>query len=623
MARSRLPIALGALWLLGCFAPARVGDAPRAVVLSPDAGPALLGEVAALAVDVDPALQHGDVEAGAAPFARYDVPRPTFRGGEGTLWAALEVEVPPGGAGGPWVLAFDHPRPRAVTLHWVDEAGAPTTKRAGLTLPAAAHDVPSRAVVLRLPLPAEGPRRFLLRVDTFPLGLNAVLRTEASLHAAESLGALVQGLYYGGALGLVAFNLVLFGLLKRRGFALFGALGLLQAFFFLGRNGWLWRLGLWTATPRHLGGLVASLHVVVLLLFTAEVLGTKETAPRAHRWLRRGVGAALANALVAAVGLGQVADPVGMQLALLSTLFVAAVAVRQLLRGEPGAGAYLAGHAAYLGGTLLYLAKSFGWVEHTPFTEHAMQAGSALNLVLSALALVGHVRAVERRHRDAQAQLVLLEARRERDVEQVRAEGLTRALRAQDEERHRIARDLHDGLGHLLLELKALVAAQPTIPARLQALPGQALALVRAVSQALYPTELQTLGLAAALQATAERATDAAGVRLALAIEPLDGCVAREVQPAVLRIVQEALRNALTHGQPTVVSVEAAREGAEVVVAVTDDGKGLDAAAHGEGSGLRNMRERAALAGGTLSLDSAPGEGTRVELRLPVASAPA
>lgn len=615
MSAARLGMVVGALSVLGCFHPTPVGDAASPIVLAEGAAPVQVGTAAALAVDVDPALSLEDVLAAEVPFARYDTPRPTFRRGEGTLWLDLAVEVPAGGTHEPWVLAFHHPRPRGVWVHWTDEAGHLRAKEAGLRLPSAEHDVPSRAVALRLPLPAQGPRRFLVRVDAFPLGVSAEVLPESAHHAAERLGALVQGLHYGEALGLVAFNLVLFALLRRRGFVLFAAYGLLQAAFFFARNGWLWHLGLWTAGGRNVGGLLTSLHVAVLLQLTAEVLGTRAAAPRLHRAVRWGTGLALLNAALSVAGLGRWTDALGIQLGFAATLFVVGAAAWQLSRGTPGAGAYLAGHGAYLAGALLYVFKSFGWVEHTPLTEHAMQVGSALNLALSALALVAHVRALELSQREAAQALSLLEARRTAELEQLRAEGLARALAAQDAERERVARELHDGLGHHLLALKTTLADGPAAAKKLA---DESLGLVRDVSRDLYPASLATLGLTRALQDAAERSVQGTTVQLALAVTPIDDAVRREAWPTVLRLVQEALRNALTHGRPRSLSLEAAREGDAVVIAVGDDGAGFDVGATAPGSGLRNLADRAAHAGGTLAVDSAPGEGTRVELRLPV-----
>jgi signal transduction histidine kinase len=622
MRRRGLTLVIGLLGCLGGCAPRPTLADPAPLELSAGAGPWLLGDQAALAVDVAPGLGLAELEAGRHAFVIYDTPRPTFRRGEGTLWMALDVVVPEGPPAGPWVLAFGHPRPRGVVLHWVDADGTRRTKEAGLRLPSSAHDLPSRSVTLRLPLPERGPRRFWVKVDTFPLALNASLLTEARFHEEEQRSAVVQGLYFGGALALVAFNLVLFALLRRRGFLLFGGLGLAQALFFFARNGWLWHLGLWSATPRHSGGLLASLLVALLLAFTAEVLGTRETTPRLHRAVRVGIGLALGNALLAAVGLGRVADPLGLQLGLVSTLFVAGLALRQALAGVAGAGTYLVGHGAYLAGTLLFVAKSAGWVEHTPFTEHAMQGGSALNLVLSALALVGHVRALEQRHEAARQELALLEARRQQELAQARAEGLARTLGAQDAERERIARDVHDGLGHLLLELRARAAATPADPQGLAALADEALGQVRDVSRALYPADLGALGLSRALQAAAERSVAGTAVQLALAIDPIDALVPKAAWPSVLRAVQEALRNALVHGAPKTVSVEASREGEQVVIAIGDDGRGFDPATAPRGSGLRNLEDRAAFLQGTLTVDSEPGAGTRVELRLPVVATP-
>lgn len=610
-------------WLLAvlCFSCAGqrpTSSVPDAIVLDPTGPPLWLGTRAALAVDVDESVTIEDVLSGKVAFGRSDFERPSFRLGAGVIWLRLNVRATASALSEPWALSFSHPRPREVVLFWRDATGQPRSSQAGLSLPSAKHEVRSRSVVLPLPLDRPGEHEFYVRLEAFPVGFSGVVIPTARLRETESLESAALGAYYGVALGLLAYNLVLFVLLRRREYLLFGALAVCHALFFLGRNGWLWRLGLWSATPRHVGGIVSSVTVIVLLWFTMDVLGTREGTPRLHRIARWVLAGAGVNAVLAAFGLGRVSDPIGIQLGLAAVVLVCVMAVRQWLARQPGAGAYLLGFGAYLVGAILYVAKLPGWIPHTALTEHAMQVGSALNLVFSALALAAYVKWLDKRRTEARNQTRLLAVEHERAVADLKAEGLATALRAQDEERHRIARDLHDGLGHLLLRVKTAAARLPDSD-EVGALVTEGLGSVRTVSQALYPTALDAVGLSLALEALAQQSVRHAGVGLSLDIDDIDPLVDPAAHQGVYRIVQQALANAVTHGRPRHVSVEACREGDEVLVAVTDDGVGFEMGA-GEGSGLRNMRQRAALAGGALVIDSTNGEGTRVELRFPVSA---
>jgi signal transduction histidine kinase len=208
-------------------------------------------------------------------------------------------------------------------------------------------------------------------------------------------------------------------------------------------------------------------------------------------------------------------------------------------------------------------------------------------------------------------------------------------IRAGDEERAHIARELHDSTAQQLSALEMLVTASvhetrgatrlAALHERLQVMHGivtEALREVRTLSHTVHPRVLDDLGLVAALETLARRTQDQSGtdVRVTAAVEEP---VPPPVASVLYRVAQEALRNALRHaGASTIdVCVEAA-DRREIRLTVADDGAGFDVAAAEAaraGLGLFVMRERLALVDGTLTIDSrrGTGGGTRV-----IASAP-
>jgi two-component system sensor histidine kinase UhpB len=198
-------------------------------------------------------------------------------------------------------------------------------------------------------------------------------------------------------------------------------------------------------------------------------------------------------------------------------------------------------------------------------------------------------------------------------------------LRAQEAERARIARDLHDeanqALTGVLLRLQAITL---DAPAQLQ---GELRETQRAATQAieellglareLRPAALDDHGLAAALKTKVAEFARQTGVSadLEVAGAALDE-LAPEQQIVVYRVVQESLSNVAQHAGAEHVRVALARDGAATVARISDDGRGLPAGAAPGGHGLLGMRERAALAGGSLAVRSVPRRGTTVELRL-------
>lgn len=603
---------------LGCASSVPPSPPPSApLVLDAARGDVWLGPQVAVAADVAPEVTLEDVLAGAVAFHSDPRARPAYRFGAGVIWLRLTVDVSEAAARERWVLAFSHPRPRGVTLHWTDENGARHTSAAGLALPSSEHAVRARAVVVPLPLAHAGTHTFHVRLEAFPVGFSGVVTTLPRFQEREARESALLALYYGGVLALLAYNLVLSVSLRRRAYLLFAGLALCHVGFFLGRNGWLWRFDLWTMTSRNVGGLIPSVTVALLLGFTMDVLGTRATAPRLHRVGRWLVGAAALNAVLAAAGLGRFTDTSGALLGFVGVALALVIAVWQWRGEQPGAGEYLVGFGAYLAGALLYVAKLPGWIPHTALTEHGMQVGSAVNLVFSALALARQVKWLEVRQQrlaDEQRRLTL---EHEREVARLRAASLTASLREQANERERVARELHDGIGHLLLRVKQAARALPTGGEELQELAVEGMKSVHAISQALHPAALSALGLSRALVALAEQSVRHSEVGLSLSVMPIDDLVEEAAHPDAYRVVQQAIANALAHGRPRTLSVEASREGEQVLIAVTDDGVGCEPDGT-SGAGLGNMRQRAARAGGALVFDSTPGEGTRVELWLPV-----
>jgi len=189
------------------------------------------------------------------------------------------------------------------------------------------------------------------------------------------------------------------------------------------------------------------------------------------------------------------------------------------------------------------------------------------------------------------------------------------------EERARLARELHDAVTQKLFSIRAHARAAAVLGERgdcpgagreieaVGRLGAQAQAELRAIIDGLAPPDLAEAGLAESLRRYAVLAGTAHNVDVRVTACP-EPCFGDAVDAALYRIAQEALHNALRHAGATQVRLLLTATGLEV----TDDGRGFDVAAAGPGLGLASMRERAAAAGGTLAVRSAPGQGTSVVL---------
>jgi two-component system sensor histidine kinase UhpB len=221
---------------------------------------------------------------------------------------------------------------------------------------------------------------------------------------------------------------------------------------------------------------------------------------------------------------------------------------------------------------------------------------------------------VQRLDRAFRVMLERLEAERRRSS--------SAALEAQERERARIARDLHDevnqSLTGLLLRLEALRAkAPPEVRddlAETKALANQAMAELLSLSRQLRPTALDDLGLKAALAGLVEDVRRRGGVNATFEATGEFGDVSTEVQLVVYRVAQEAMSNAIQHADSHVVHVALGRDGDRVELRVADDGSGFSFEQATSGLGIGGMRERALLVGGKLRVESRPDMGTTVRL---------
>ena len=209
-----------------------------------------------------------------------------------------------------------------------------------------------------------------------------------------------------------------------------------------------------------------------------------------------------------------------------------------------------------------------------------------------------------------------------------RRAGARAALTAQERERLRIGRALHDEAGQTLtaIALEVERAASDGPPAQREQMAALAAQLhasldeIRRISRDLRPEALDDLGLVNALIALTSRADRQGGVRIERRFSTQLPSLSTELELVIYRVAQEALTNVLRHAGASRCVVVLNGDDAEVELRVSDDGVGLPPRVDEETIGIEGMRERALLCNGTLSIDSRPGEGTEVTLRLPVST---
>ncbi|MET8337049.1 sensor histidine kinase [Streptosporangium canum] len=210
-------------------------------------------------------------------------------------------------------------------------------------------------------------------------------------------------------------------------------------------------------------------------------------------------------------------------------------------------------------------------------------------------------------------------------LEAERSASSAHALAAQEGERQRIARELHDEIGQsLTVVLLGLKRAADRAPDDLreelhtvQETVRSSLDEVRQVARRLRPGVLEDLGLQSALSALSSDFSAVSGVPVTRRVDPGLPALSGDVELVLYRIAQESLTNVARHARATRVELSLTAQAGDLTLRITDDGRG---GALQEGAGIRGMRERALLIGARLTLASAPGGGTDVRLVIPDAA---
>jgi len=280
------------------------------------------------------------------------------------------------------------------------------------------------------------------------------------------------------------------------------------------------------------------------------------------------------------------------------------------------------------GALLAAMALILGWILFRALTKPLVNLASTAQRIASGdlgRPFVAHgsdeiarlAGALEHMRVELRAKLALVE----RQAAELR-ESSQRIVAAQDGERRRLARDLHDGIQQELVVLRMrLGLAQDTAdPEALQAIGAEldgAIVRLREVSHDLYPPILRDRGLAAAVRSYASRLPVAS--TLTVTPDPLPR-VSMDVESGAYFLLCESVTNALKHARATEVAIDLSVSERELRVEVRDDGRGFVADGLPRRGGLLHMEDRVRSFGGTLAIESAPGAGARVVARFPTPS---
>ena len=261
--------------------------------------------------------------------------------------------------------------------------------------------------------------------------------------------------------------------------------------------------------------------------------------------------------------------------------------------------------------------------EPSAWDRYGLHIVGAVLLLLVQMALITGLLVQGSRRQEAEQRLLEKQEELRTSYDRIRDLG-ARLLHAQDDERSRIARDLHDDIGQQVavlavdLELlrtgthEAAGSLASDARSRVQGIARS----VRDLSLRLHPAKLRLIGLVPALNGL-QREFSQTGIVVTITHENLPPALPHDLTLCLYRIVQEALQNAVRHGKAGELYVHLTGSAKRIALTIVDNGTGFDvAAAWGKGLGLISMRERLDALGGTLDISSGPGVGTRIDVEV-------
>lgn len=531
------------------------------------------------------------------------------------IW--LKIDLPHSAAAR--ILELGAPILDRVELYRIGAGGAVVRALAGDGVPFAERALATRRIAFPLPAGAGADQPLFVRASgASPLNFNVRVWSVEGFHESQMFRQSFAGAFFGVLFFALAYNFFIFVAIRDRSYGFYVVYLAIVAAVHLRLMGYTEEL-IWPGSAA-LANAVTPFLIAGVAISAAQFQRVFLETARAHPRIDRAFSA-VQIAAVAALALLAAADTrivlqALLAVALATTLVSAAAIIAAFRAGFRPARYLLVSIVCLLPSYAVAALAGFGAIEPSFFAENVNRMAVALEAVLFSFALADRIR--------------LLDAARRRAAEALAAtqRHMTETLiERQDEDRRRIAGELHDAVGQNLVVLRNRLRplAEGRMPdggwPAVDEVSREAIEQVRTIAGALHPPELQRLGLDGALGAMLERAVAGTAVvgRCTCAVD--DAAVSPEQRIHLFRIAQEAVTNALKHGKARRIDVALrARSGIELTV--SDDGAGLPTAGLRERFGLSGMRERARLIGAALAVGPRPGGGTAVTVRLPGAPKP-
>jgi signal transduction histidine kinase len=440
-------------------------------------------------------------------------------------------------------------------------------------------------------------------------------------HQAESIG---WGVFMGIMLLIALFNIMVFGVLRDRVYLYYFIYVIALLVYQLSGKGLFFQY-LWPGNPWINESAIimfSILLVVSMLKFSQSFLEMPVKFPKVNPYINALMILMLVYIPICFMRDIPLIQPVRMPLIQIFTftpiigiLIMLASLVKGLREKHWASRMYVVAFTPLVLFSIAIALRNNHLIPYFPFFDVRIPLSFSFELIVFSFALAYRFKVLK----DQQAHLLM-------EINEQRIQQFKAVIEATENERKRIAQDLHDGLGQLLSTAKLNVSSlEDSIVEddrkqyeNSMSLIDEACQEVRSISHNMMPSTLIRLGLLPAIKELADKINSAQQVRVEVTLEGFESRLNEEREIAIYRIVQEVLNNALKYAAATLIKIMLVKRADEVVVTINDNGKGFntDNIAQSKGIGWRNVFSRVDMLGGHINVHSTEGKGTTVVVRL-------
>jgi signal transduction histidine kinase len=511
-----------------------------------------------------------------------------------------------------WYLEIGEPYIDYIDLYSIDQEGNTKVIKTGLLRSFKQRSIKVNHYIIPLNLGPDEEKTYYIRARSYtilkvPLIINTIQNHFETNHRED----LANGIYFGLIFALSLYNLFVFLLLKDKTY-------LYYVFYinFLGATiAWLrgYSPEFLNAIPLNLnhGNNYAALTFIFLALFTHSFLNLEKTLPK-HKWLIALFFAVSIATLVFTIsGRFDLGFYFVLLIVTINLPYIAFFGIYALKKGFRPAAFYILGFTFFTLGDFIFMLSENAKIHQTLLGNYSLQIGSSLEAIILSFALANKLNIFKKEKEETQAQAL------------AQANEFTKELiRTQEEERKRIAGELHDSVGQSLSLLKNRITMlkkdlgkQPSLD-ELNELVSNTIQEIRSITYGLRPFQLDLLGLTQSLKSLTEGVAEAGEIKFQTKIDNIDGLVSREAEIYIFRIVQECLNNISKHSHASEALVEIKNPADKINIVIEDNGIGIEKKPNGNGFGIIGIKERVTILNGKLEIISNEPKGTKIRIQI-------